>query len=110
VEASNPPPSASRYGHWFVVGHPLPSVNGQQTQTQAAPASPADHDAVLMPPLTVPGSPEPVSPAVPCQSPSSKEPLAGLATSDTELSATQTTWLAAEDAVAPATDTLHQPA
>jgi hypothetical protein len=60
-------------------------VNGQQIQTHVL-APEAFAVAVLMDPLTMPGSPEPVSPDVWCQGadPSSKVEDAGVATMLTE--------------------------
>ncbi len=82
-------------------------MNGQQTQTH--PLVPLTVTiAVLVVPLTVPGSPEPVSPAVWCQLPSLKVPLAAVAASVIEPSATHTVCTAAVDAVPPFTATEHQ--
>lgn len=50
------------YGHWFVAGQPVPSVNGQQTQTHAVEPETeavAALAAAVPEPVTVPGSPEP---------------------------------------------------
>jgi hypothetical protein len=51
-----------------VVGHPLPSECGQQIHTHLL-ALPEERviEAFDAEPLMVPGSPEPVSPSVPCQ-------------------------------------------
>jgi hypothetical protein len=94
------------YGHWFVVGQPVPSVNGQQTQTHALEPLTVTM-AWLWSPVTVPGSPEPVSPEVPCQSPS-LNPESAVASRVTEPSATHTVCSAAAEAVPPSTVTEHQ--
>jgi hypothetical protein len=97
------------------VGQPVPAglENGQQTQTQVLPlvtltvvAFSADWPV----PVTVPGSPDPVSPAVSCHGalPSSK-PVFAVASRLTEPAATHTVCSAALDAAAPATATEHQP-
>jgi hypothetical protein len=83
-------------------------VKGQQTHTHAAVLPVTVTEAVLSPLLTVPGSPEPVSPVVPCQSPSWKLELAGAASRVTAPSATHTVCDALVDPVPPATFTLHQ--
>lgn len=83
-------------------------MKGQQTETHAAVLPDTVTLAVLIVPLTVPGSPEPVSPDVPYQSPSSKLPF-GVAVSVTLPSATHTVCDALLVAVPPATATEHQP-
>jgi hypothetical protein len=66
-------------------------VNGQHAHTHLL-APDAVTMTVLIIPLMVPGSPDPVSPAVPCQGavPIAKVALAGVATSVTAPAATQT--------------------
>jgi hypothetical protein len=82
-------------------------VKGQQTDTHAAVLPDTVTLAVLMAPLTVPGSPDPVSPDVPYQSPSWKPEFA-VATRATAPSATHTACEALLVAVPPATATEHQ--
>ena len=51
-----------RYGHWLVAGQPVPSVNGQQTQTHAVEPNTETVvalTAAVPEPVTVPGSPDP---------------------------------------------------
>jgi hypothetical protein len=98
-----------RHGHWSVVGHPLPSVKGQHTQTHLPPL-PTTTVVESMPPLTVPGSPLPVSPAVSCHGagPSSKLEEAGAAPRFTVPAVTQAVIMASVEAVPPLTVTEHQ--
>ena len=86
--------------------------NGQQAQAQVL-APDAWTVAVLTAdwplPVTVPGSPEPVSFAVSCHGagPSSK-PLSAVAATEIGPAATQTVWLELLVAACPATETEHQ--
>jgi hypothetical protein len=66
--------------------------------------------AVCPVPVTVPGSPDPLSPEVSCHGalPSSKPALA-VAVRLTDPAATHAVWSAEDDAVPPATATEHQP-
>jgi hypothetical protein len=99
--------------HWSTVGQPagVGGAFGQQTHTQAADpltvtvvALVADWPA----PVTVPGSPEPWSPAVSCQGalPSSK-PGSAVVERATEPAATQAVMVEFEDGCMPAIDTEH---
>jgi hypothetical protein len=85
-------------------------ANGQQTETHAfVPV--ASTIAVLVAlepdPLTMPGSPDPVSLVVPYQSPSTK-PVLAVATSETSPSATQAVMVGSADGDPPAIATEHQ--
>jgi hypothetical protein len=92
------------YGHWFVAGQGSVLL-GQQTEMHLL--VPLVVTVVeLVPPDTVPGSPDPVSPVVPCQSPSTN-PVFAVSLTSTVPSATQTVWLAAGEGVPPATVTVH---
>jgi hypothetical protein len=89
----------------------VPVAPGQHTETHAL--APLTVTVVALcaawpDPVTVPGSPEPVSPAVSCQGvgPSTKVALA-VAERSTAPAATHMVCVAALDAAAPATETEH---
>ena len=64
---------------------------GQQTQTQLVPLAGVMNVVELIMPATVPASPGPLSPSVPCHRPRMNVPLAGVWTKGTAVSAgTQT--------------------
>jgi hypothetical protein len=88
-------------------------MNGQQTETHLGALPLVSTVAVLVPsapPVSVPGSPLPVSPEVPYQSSGIWKTvvLAGLAVSVIVPSGTQTVWEAAVEAAPPLIVTLHQ--
>ena len=90
------------------MGQPVPFVNGQQTHAQAAVPL-ALTLAVLIMPLSVPGSPDPVSPEVPCQGSGPRtNPESAVTVRSTDPEATHTVCEAADEAAPPATETEHQ--
>jgi hypothetical protein len=100
------------FAHWLVVGQAgVPLAPGQQTQTHAL--DPLTVTVVALfeacpDPVTIPGSPVPVSPAVSCQGvgPSTKVALA-VAERSTAPAATHMVCVAALDGAAPPTETEH---
>jgi len=94
-----------------VVGQPEPFVKGQQTQAQLALPAAVTVVALLALwplPVTVPGSPEPWSPLVPCQGAEpNSNPDCAVADSATGPGATHTVCALAVEAAWPEIDTEH---